>query len=199
MTLAQTANDIQAFSKGRFLLGLGSQIKPHIVKRFSMEWSHPAARMREFILALQAIWDAWNNGTKLDFRGDFYSHTLMTPFFNPGPERLRPAEGVPGRRRRTDDRGGGRGGRRLPLPRVHHRGLSARRDPSGARTGSGQEQSTRWTASRSPDRPSSSLARPRRRWLPRSRGRANRSRSTGRRPRIEACSSTTAGAGCRTS
>jgi len=85
MTLAQTANDVQAYSKGRFLLGLGSQIKPHIVKRFSMEWSHPAARMREFILALQAIWSCWNDGTKLDFHGDFYSHTLMTPFFNPGP------------------------------------------------------------------------------------------------------------------
>src|SRR6476661_1643426 len=90
MTLAQTANDLQAASKGRFLLGLGSQIKPHIVKRFSMEWSHPAARMREFILALQAIWSTWNDGTKLDFRGDFYSHTLMTPFFNPGPNAYGP-------------------------------------------------------------------------------------------------------------
>jgi probable F420-dependent oxidoreductase len=85
MTLAQTAYDLQAFSGGRFLLGLGSQIKPHITKRFSMEWSHPAPRMREFILALRAIWSSWNDGTKLDFRGDFYSHTLMTPFFNPGP------------------------------------------------------------------------------------------------------------------
>jgi probable F420-dependent oxidoreductase len=73
------------FSKGRFLLGLGSQIKPHITKRFSMEWSHPAARMREFVLAMRAIWDCWHSGTKLDFRGDFYTHTLMTPFFNPGP------------------------------------------------------------------------------------------------------------------
>ena len=55
-----------------------------------MEWSHPAARMREFILALQAIWSTWNDGTKLDFRGDFYSHTLMTPFFNPGPNAYGP-------------------------------------------------------------------------------------------------------------
>ena len=85
MTLAQTAYDLQAFSGGRFLLGLGSQIKPHITKRFSMEWSHPAPRMREMILALRAIWDCWDNGTKLDFQGDFYTHTLMTPFFNPGP------------------------------------------------------------------------------------------------------------------
>ncbi len=85
MTLAHTAYDLQAYSGGRLLLGLGSQIKAHITKRFSMEWSHPAARMREFILALRAIWDCWDTGDKLDFRGDFYQHTLMTPFFNPGP------------------------------------------------------------------------------------------------------------------
>ena len=85
MTLANVAYDLQAYSGGRFLLGLGSQSTPHITKRFSMEWSHPAPRMREMILAIRAIWDSWNNGTKLDFRGDFYSHTLMTPFFNPGP------------------------------------------------------------------------------------------------------------------
>src|SRR3954454_6817058 len=84
MDLACMAHDLQQYSQGRFLLGLGSQIKPHITKRFSMEWSHPAARMREFILAMRAIWDCWDNGTKLDFRGDFYQHTLMTPFFNPG-------------------------------------------------------------------------------------------------------------------
>src|SRR4051812_39201932 len=85
MTLANVGYDLQQYSKGRFILGLGSQIKPHIEKRFSMPWSHPAARMRELILAMRAIWDAWDNDTKLDFRGDFYSHTLMTPFFNPGP------------------------------------------------------------------------------------------------------------------
>ncbi|MEY2754000.1 MAG: hypothetical protein RJB65_358, partial [Actinomycetota bacterium] len=83
MNLANIGWDLQAFSKGRFILGLGSQIKPHITKRFSMEWSHPAARMREFVLAMRAIWDCWLNGTKLDFRGDFYTHTLMTPFFTP--------------------------------------------------------------------------------------------------------------------
>jgi probable F420-dependent oxidoreductase len=84
MITATTANDLQLYSKGRFILGLGSQIKPHIEKRFSMPWSHPAARMREFILALRAIWANWNEGEKLDFRGEFYTHTLMTPFFNPG-------------------------------------------------------------------------------------------------------------------
>jgi probable F420-dependent oxidoreductase len=85
MTLASMANDLQWYSKGRFFLGLGSQIKPHIEKRFSMPWSHPAPRMRELIQAMHAIWDSWNEGSKLDFRGDFYTHTLMTPFFNPGP------------------------------------------------------------------------------------------------------------------
>jgi len=85
MTLAQTANDLQAASGGRFMLGLGSQIKAHITKRFSMPWSHPAARMRELILAMRAIWAAWQDGTELDFQGDFYTHTLMTPFFDPGP------------------------------------------------------------------------------------------------------------------
>jgi probable F420-dependent oxidoreductase len=83
MTLANTAWDLQSFSGGRFVLGLGSQIKPHITKRFSMEWSRPAARMREMILAIRAIWDCWENGSKLEFRGEFYTHTLMTPFFTP--------------------------------------------------------------------------------------------------------------------
>ncbi len=91
MSTAVLANDLQAFSKGRFMLGLGSQIKPHIEKRYSMPWSHPAPRMREFITAMRAIWSAWHNGTKLAFRGDFYKHTLMTPFFNPGPNQY----GVP--------------------------------------------------------------------------------------------------------
>jgi len=85
MNLAQIAWDLQAASEGRFILGLGSQIKPHITKRFSMPWSSPAARMREMILAIRAIWASWSDGTKLDFQGDFYTHTLMTPFFNPGP------------------------------------------------------------------------------------------------------------------
>jgi probable F420-dependent oxidoreductase len=85
MNMAILANDMQMYTKGRFMLGLGSQIKPHIEKRFSMPWSHPAARMREFVLALRAIWGSWQDGTKLEFRGEFYTHTLMNPFFNPGP------------------------------------------------------------------------------------------------------------------
>ena len=85
MTVAMVANDLQSFSSGRFVLGLGSQIKAHIQRRFSMPWSEPAARMREFVLALQAIWASWQDGTRLDFRGEFYQHTLMTPMFSPPP------------------------------------------------------------------------------------------------------------------
>jgi probable F420-dependent oxidoreductase len=85
MTVALQANDLHALSGGRFALGLGSQIKPHITRRYSMPWSRPAARMREFILAIRAIWDTWATGAKLDFAGDFYTHTLMAPFFDPGP------------------------------------------------------------------------------------------------------------------
>ena len=85
MTLANLANDMHFYSKGRFVLGLGSQIAPHITKRFSMPWSHPAARMRELVQAMRAIWACWNEGERLDFRGEFYTHTLMTPMFDPGP------------------------------------------------------------------------------------------------------------------
>jgi len=85
MTLAQAAYDLQLASRGRFNLGLGTQIRPHIEKRYSMEWSKPVERMRELVLAIRAIWARWHEGTKLDFRGDFYTHTLMTPFFDPGP------------------------------------------------------------------------------------------------------------------
>jgi len=83
MTLAQTAHDLNAYSKGRLLLGLGSQVRAHVTRRFSMPWSRPAARMRELILALRAIWASWYRGEKLDFRGEFYTHTLMTPMFTP--------------------------------------------------------------------------------------------------------------------
>lgn len=83
MNLAVLGNDLQHLSKGRFMLGLGSQVKAHVTRRFSMPWSHPAPRMRELILAIRAIWGTWDSGEKLDFRGEFYSHTLMTPFFTP--------------------------------------------------------------------------------------------------------------------
>jgi probable F420-dependent oxidoreductase len=85
MTLAHLGHDMQALSGGRFVLGLGSQIRPHIERRYSMPWSRPAARMRELVEALRAIWRCWNDGDPLDFRGDFYTHTLMTPMFAPPP------------------------------------------------------------------------------------------------------------------
>jgi len=85
MTTAYSAWDLQRLSNGRFILGLGSQIKPHIERRFSMPWSRPAARMREYVEALRAIWACWQDGTKLEFNGEFYTHNLMPPHFNPGP------------------------------------------------------------------------------------------------------------------
>ena len=90
MQTAYVAHDIQAMSGGRFILGLGSQVKPHIERRYSMPWSQPALRMREYISALQAIWASWDRGEKLDFRGDFYTHTLMPPFFAPEPNAAPP-------------------------------------------------------------------------------------------------------------
>lgn len=88
MQMAYSAYDLQRLSQGRFVLGLGSQIRPHIERRYSMPWSQPAARMAEYVAALRAIWDSWQTGAQLDFRGDFYSHTLMPPLFNPGPLEL---------------------------------------------------------------------------------------------------------------
>jgi probable F420-dependent oxidoreductase len=85
MTVAVLANDLQLISGGRFQLGLGSQVQAHIERRFAMPWSRPAARMEEFVRAVRAIWHAWGSGDRLAFRGEFYKHTLMTDFFNPGP------------------------------------------------------------------------------------------------------------------
>ena len=83
--IAYQAWDLQKFSKGKFSLGIGSQIKAHIEKRFGLEFDPPAPRMREYILAVKAFFDCWQNGTRLDFQGKYYSHTLMTQMFNPGP------------------------------------------------------------------------------------------------------------------
>ena len=85
MQLAYLANDLQLLSGGRFMLGLGSQIKPQIEKRFGAQFDPPVARMRELVLAMRAIFTAWATGERLKFEGDFYRHTLMTPMFNPGP------------------------------------------------------------------------------------------------------------------
>ncbi|MCU1628503.1 MAG: F420-dependent oxidoreductase [Pseudonocardia sp.] len=85
MTLAMQANDVQLVSGGRLELGLGSQVKAHIERRFGMPWSRPAARMEEFVSAVRAIWERWETGERLRFEGEFYTHTLMTEFFDPGP------------------------------------------------------------------------------------------------------------------
>ena len=85
MSLAVLANDLQLISRGRFQLGLGSQVQAHIERRFAMPWGRPAARMAEFVAAVRAIWEAWRTGERLAFRGEFYRHTLMTDFFDPGP------------------------------------------------------------------------------------------------------------------
>jgi probable F420-dependent oxidoreductase len=83
MTLATTAYDLQRYTGGRFVLGLGTQIKAHVERRFSMPWSPPVARMREYVAALRAIWTSWQDGTPLRFQGEHYRHTLMTPMFAP--------------------------------------------------------------------------------------------------------------------
>lgn len=83
MSVAQLGWDLQTYSQGRFVLGLGTQIRPHIENRFAMPWSRPVPRMREFVAALHAIWSAWRDGTKLAFEGEFYTHKLMTPMFAP--------------------------------------------------------------------------------------------------------------------
>lgn len=85
MNLANLAYGVQTLSGGRFVLGLGSQVKPHIEKRFSMPWSKPAARMREIVLAIKAIFETWEGKAPLRFDGELYTHTIMIPAFNPGP------------------------------------------------------------------------------------------------------------------
>ncbi|MDP8900543.1 MAG: TIGR03617 family F420-dependent LLM class oxidoreductase [Actinomycetota bacterium] len=85
METAQTAWDLQGLSDGRFILGLGTQVRAHVERRFSMPFGRPVARLREYILAVRVIWESFQTEGPLEFEGEFYQHTLMTPFFNPGP------------------------------------------------------------------------------------------------------------------
>ncbi|MGY1709994.1 TIGR03617 family F420-dependent LLM class oxidoreductase [Geodermatophilus sp. SYSU D00758] len=85
MTVAGTAHDLQRLSRGRFVLGLGTQVRAHVERRFCMPWSAPVPRMREYVGALRAVWAAWQDGVPLRFRGEHYRHTLMTPVFSPEP------------------------------------------------------------------------------------------------------------------
>jgi len=84
MVLAYSARDLQDFSGGRFRLGLGTQVKGHIQRRFSTEWDSPGPRMREYVQSLHAIWGAWQTGERLEYHGEYYNFSLMTPFFSPG-------------------------------------------------------------------------------------------------------------------
>lgn len=84
-TLAYIAWDLARYSQGRFILGLGSQVRGHVERRFGVKWEKPTQKMRETVLAIRAFWDCWQQGTKLDFKGEFYRFNLMTPFFSPGP------------------------------------------------------------------------------------------------------------------
>lgn len=86
MLIANLGWDLNSYSQGRFILGLGTQVQPHIERRYGMPWSHPARRMREFVAAVHAIWAAWQDGSRLSFEGEFYAHTLMTPMFTPEPQ-----------------------------------------------------------------------------------------------------------------
>lgn len=90
LTVASSAYDLARYSQGRFILGLGSQVKSHIERRFSMPWSRPAARMREYVAAVRAIWQCWQDDEPLNFAGDFYTHTLMPPFFKPAAHEFGP-------------------------------------------------------------------------------------------------------------
>ncbi len=94
--LAYIAWDLAAQSNGRFILGLGTQVKAHIERRFGMPWPEsPVEKLREQIQVMRAFWDCWQNGTKLNFRGEYYKVALMSPFFNPGPIDLAPHQPLP--------------------------------------------------------------------------------------------------------
>lgn len=85
MNLAYLGNDLQILSKGRFILGLGTQVKSHVEHRFSMPWGKPVTRMRDMVLAIRAIWHSWQTGERLHYEGEYYHHTLMVPTFMPKP------------------------------------------------------------------------------------------------------------------
>jgi alkanesulfonate monooxygenase SsuD/methylene tetrahydromethanopterin reductase-like flavin-dependent oxidoreductase (luciferase family) len=114
--LAYTAWDLAAQSGGRFILGLGTQVKAHIERRFGMPWPESVTgKLREQIAAIRLFWDSWQNGTKLDFRGEYYKLTLMSPFFNPGPLPSPIAEGAGAEGFPSPTGGGARGEGAIPI------------------------------------------------------------------------------------
>ena len=148
MSLAYTTNQLQEYSGGRVVLGLGSQVRRHIEKRFSSTWSHPAARMREYVLALRAIWASWNDGTALGVRGRVLHPHADDAGLRAPAALVRAAPGLPGRRRPSHERGGGRGGRRRHHPRHLHGALPARGDRAGGRARAGDGRAGRGPTSR---------------------------------------------------
>jgi probable F420-dependent oxidoreductase len=96
MNLANLAHGLQTISEGRFILGLGSQVRPHIERRFSMPWGKPVTRMREIVLATRAIFDCWEGNGPLRYEGEYYRHTIMIPAFDPGPNPFGPPPIYPG-------------------------------------------------------------------------------------------------------
>ena len=204
MTMAYTANDLQNHSRGRLLLGLGSQVKPHIERRFNMPWSSPAPRMREYISAL-----ARDLGVLEQRRAAELPRRLLLPHPHdavllPRAQPVGPAPGLPGRGRRAHDAGGGRGVRRAHPAPLHDRSATCGSARSRCWRRASPRAGAPSTASRSACRGSWSPAAPRRRWRPPTSACAARSRSTAAPRRTTACSSCTAGAssawsstGCR--
>ena len=140
--------------QGPFMLGLGSQIKPHIEKRYSMPWSHPAPRMREFILAMRAIWSSLARRDQARLPRRVLHATPDDPDVRPGPESVRAPPVFLAAVGELDDRGGRRGRGRDARPRLHHRALHARGDPPRPRAGTcAKSGRTRAGLSRSPTRP----------------------------------------------
>ena len=133
MVMANIGYDLQAYSKGRFILGLGSQIKPHIEKRFSMPWSHPAPRHARVHPRDARDLGGWNDGEKLDFQGEFYRHTLMTPFFNPGPNPYGNPKVFLAAVGELMTEVAGEVADGILHPRLHHRAVRARGHAAGAR------------------------------------------------------------------
>ena len=128
--LAHQAYDLQLLSQGRFTLGLGSQIRAQVEKRYGASFDRPIARMRELVAALRAIFATWETGDRLDFRGEFTSHTLMPPTFNPGPPPVRHAAHRHRRAGPPDGAPGRRGGRRPAGHAVQHRAATSTSAPS---------------------------------------------------------------------
>ena len=135
MSMAYTTNQLQEYSGGRVVLGLGSQVRRHIEKRFSSPWSHPAARMREYVLALRAIWASWNDGGGSRLRGRLLHPHLDDARLRPAPAFVRTTSCLPGRGGASHERGRRRGGGRGHHARHLHRALPARGDPAGGGAG----------------------------------------------------------------